>query len=459
MGDVKGRKPLQEGSNRQAEVKPRGIGASADSFVVGQVSDRPMFDKHLMEAICAKENLVRALARVRQNKGSPGVDGMTVDALPAYLKDHWRRIHRQLLEGSYRPQPIRRVEIPKPGSGEKRKLGIPCVLDRFIQQALLQVLQRQWDRTFSDSSYGFRPGRSAHQAIAKAQSLVQQGYGFVVDIDLEKFFDKVCHDRLMSQLADRIEDKRVLKVIRAYLKAGILEGGVVTAPSEGTPQGGPLSPFLSNVVLDEMDKELEARGLAFVRYADDSNVYVKSRRAGERVMQSLTRFIEGRLKLKVNVRKSAVATPQERKFLGFTLTGGKRSNRRKIAPVSLQRFRAKVRQLTRRNWSISMADRVQMLSVYLRGWKGYFGYCEATYVLQELDGWVRRRLRCVQWKQWKTYRQRRAELVRLGVDASLAQLTAWSSKGPWRMSHAPGVQLAMPTSYFDALGLPRLATV
>jgi RNA-directed DNA polymerase len=459
MGDTKGSKPRTEDSKRKAEVKPRGSGASADSSIARQVSERPMFDKHLMEAVCAKENLVRALARVRQNKGSPGVDGMTVDALPAYLKGNWRSIRRQLLEGSYRPKPIRRVEIPKPGSKEKRKLGIPCVLDRFIQQAVLQVLQRQWDRTFSDNSYGFRPGRSAHQAIARAQSYAQRGYGFVVDIDLEKFFDRVCHDRLMSKLADRIEDKRVLKTIRAYLEAGILADGLITVPTEGTPQGGPLSPFLSNVVLDEMDKALEARGLAFVRYADDSNVYVKSVRAGERVMQSLTRFIEDRLKLKVNVKKSAVATPQERKFLGFTLTGGKQPNRRKIAPVSLQRFRAKVRQLTRRNWGIGMEDRVLRLSVYLRGWKGYFGYCETPYVLRDLDSWVRRRLRNVHWKQWKTYRRRRAELIRLGVGQELAQLTAWSPKGPWRMSSALGVQVALSVKYFDALGLPRLANI
>ncbi|MFQ5760915.1 MAG: group II intron reverse transcriptase/maturase, partial [Acidiferrobacterales bacterium] len=456
MGDVKGRKPLDEDSNRKAGVQPRGSGASADSPIARQVSERPMFDEHSMEVICANENLVRALARVRQNRGSPGVDGMTVDDLPAYLKDNWRWIRRRLLDGSYRPKPVKRVEIPKPGSQERRKLGIPCVLDRFIQQALLQVLQKPWDRTFSDHSYGFRPGRSAHQAIAKAQGYVQQGFGIVVDIDLERFFDRVCHDRLMSRLAARIEDKRVLKVIRAYLEAGIMEDGLVTVPMEGTPQGGPLSPFLSNVVLDDLDKELEARGLAFVRYADDSNVYVKSRRAGERVMRSLTRFIEVRLKLTVNVTKSAVARPQERKFLGFTLTGGKHPNRRKIAPASIKRFRAKARQLTRRNWGISMEERVQRLSLYLRGWQGYFGYCETPYVLRDLDSWLRRRLRSIQWKQWKTYGRRRTELLRCGVGAELALLTAWSAKGPWRMSHTPGVRIALSNQYFDRLGLPRL---
>lgn len=459
MGDVKGRKPLDEDSNRKAEVKPRGSGARADSPIARQVSDRPIFDSNLMEIVCARENLVPALARVRQNKGSPGVDGMTVDTLPAYLKDNWLWIRGQLLEGSYQPKPVKRVEIPKPGSQERRKLGIPCVVDRFIQQAILQVLQAKWDRIFSENSYGFRPGRSAHQAIAKAQSYVRQGYGVVVDIDLEKFFDKVCHDRLMSKLAERIEDKRVLKMIRAYLEAGIMDDGVVTTPMEGTPQGGPLSPFLSNVVLDEMDKELEARGIAFVRYADDSNVYVRSRRAGERVMQSLTRFIEGRLKLKVNTCKSAVAKPQERKFLGFTLTGGKQPNRRKIASESIRRFRAKVRQLTRRNWGISMEERVQRLALYLRGWKGYFGFCETVYVLRDLDSWVRRRLRSVYWKQWKTYGRRKSELLSRGVCADLAHLMAWSARGPWRMSHMSGVRMALTNKYFDGLGLPRLANI
>lgn len=459
MGDVEGRIPLREDSNQKAGVKPRGSGASADSPIAKHVSERPMFDKNLMEMICTRENLVPALARVRRNKGSPGVDGMTVDALPAYLKDNWRWIRQQLLEGSYQPQPIKRVEIPKPGSQEKRKLGIPCVLDRLIQQAFLQVLQTRWDRTFSENSYGFRPDRSAHQAIAKAQSFVQQGYGIVVDIDLEKFFDQVCHDRLMSKLADRIEDKRVLKVIRAFLKAGIMEDGVVTVPMEGTPQGGPLSPFLSNVILDEMDKELEARGLAFVRYADDSNVYVKSMRAGLRVMGSLTRFIEGRLKLKVNTRKSAVAKPQDRTFLGFTLTGGKQPNRRKIAPESIRRFRVKIRQLTRRNWGISMADRVHRLALYMRGWKGYYGFCETASILRDLDSWVRRRLRSVHWKQWKGYHRRKSELFNRGVGAELAHLTAWSAKGPWCMSHTPGVRIALDNKYFDGLGLPRLSNL
>ncbi|MGD8309682.1 MAG: group II intron reverse transcriptase/maturase [Chromatiales bacterium] len=416
-----------------------------------------MFGADLMEVICARDNLWAALKRVRSNKGSPGVDGMKVDELGDHLKAHWPRIKEALLSGEYRPQPVKRVEIPKPGKRkEKRKLGIPCAVDRFIQQAILQVLQSRWDATFSESSFGFRPGRSAHQAIAQAQGYLQSGYGMVVDLDLEAFFDRVHHDRLMSRLAERIADKRVLKLIRRYLQAGILENGLVRVPTEGTPQGGPLSPFLSNVVLDEWDKELERRGHRFVRYGDDCNIYVKSRRAGERVKDSLTRFITRRLKLRVNEAKSAVDVPQKRKFLGFTFTAGRSPDRRKIAPESLRRFKARVRQLTRHNWSISLEERVRRLKTYLTGWRGYFGFCQTRSVLRDLDSWIRHRLRCVQWKQWKVYRRRKAELIRLGVDPRLAHTTAWSAKGPWRISHTPGVRMALNNGYFDALGLPRL---
>ncbi len=439
-------------------MKPWGRGAKADLPITNQVAESPMFGLDLMEEVTGDRNNLRsALKRVQSNKGSPGVDGMEVDELADYLRVHWLRIKEALLQGRYIPQRVKRVAIPKPGKGkEKRKLGIPCALDRFIQQALLQVLQSRWDATFSESSYGFRPGRSAHQAIAKAQSYLKSGYGIVVDLDLESFFDRVNHDRLMSRLARQIADKRVLKLIRAYLRAGILENGLVSIPTEGTPQGGPLSPFLSNVVLDEWDKELERRGHRFVRYGDDCNVYVNSRRAGERVKDSLTRFISHRLKLKVNEAKSAVDMPQNRKFLGFTFTGGRLANRRKIAPESLRRFRARVRQLTRRNWSISMAERVRRLKTYLTGWRGYFGFCETPSVLRDLDSWIRHRLRCVLWKQWKVYRRRKAELIRLGVDRELANTTAWSAKGPWRLSHSPGVLIALNNGYFDALGLPRL---
>jgi len=458
MDDEKGGKPREGAFNRKVGVKPGGSGARADSAIARHPTEHPMFGEKLMEEACERSNLQAALKRVKQNKGSPGVDGMTVEELPEHLRENWPSIKETLLRGEYRPKEIKRVEIPKPGGKGKRKLGIPCVLDRFIQQAILQVLQRKWDVTFSESSYGFRPKRSAHQAIATAQSYIKEGYSYVVDIDLEKFFDRVCHDRLMSRLAERIADKRVLKLIRSYLEAGIFEKGLVTVPTEGTPQGGPLSPFLSNVVLDELDKELEARGHRFVRYADDCNIYVKSQRAGERVMASVSRFITNRLKLKVNASKSAVDIPQNRSFLGFTFTGGRQPNRRKIAPESLRRFRAKVRHITRRNRGQAMEKIVQRLSKYLRGWKGYFGYCEAPSVLRDLDMWIRRRLRCFQWKKWKVYKRRKAELLKRGMCEELAYQAAMSAKGPWRISHIPAVRMALNNRYFDSLGLPRVAS-
>ena len=457
MQTRKGRQVPQRTSNSQAGVKPREAGARADVWIADQNSERLMFDAALMEAICERENLKAALRRVKQNKGSPGVDGVTVDELPAYLKAHWTEIKEQLLNGAYQPLPIKRTEVPKPGSRDQRKLGIPCVLDRFIQQAILQVLQGPWDQTFSEHSYGFRPGRSAHQAIGQAQGHIKAGYGIVVDIDLEKFFDRIGHDRLMSQLAQRIADKRVLRLIRAYLQAGILENGLISRPREGSVQGGPLSPFLSNVVLDELDQELEARGHRFTRYADDCNIYVKSERAGQRVMASISRFIAQRLKLKVNTEKSAVEKPQNRKFLGFSFTAGNAPNRRKIALASIQRFKAKVRSLTRRNSSISLEQRIEKLAAYLRGWRGYYGFCETAKVLRDLDSWIRRRLRCVIWTQWKVYRKRKKELIRRGVGEELAHTTAWSAKGPWAICHTPGVRIALNNQYFDALGLPRLA--
>ncbi len=455
-GDGERQRSPERTSNREAEVQPRGPGETADSLVARRRTESPMFGEQLMEEICQRSNLKAALKRVRANGGSPGVDGMTVEQLPGHLQANWLSIKEQLLTGKYQPRPIKGVEIPKPGSKGKRNLGIPCVIDRLIEQAMLQVLQRKWDRRFSESSYGFRPGRSAHQARARAQEYVQSGYGYVVDLDLEKFFDRVNHDRLMSRLAQEIGDKRVWKLIRAYLNAGILQNGLVSVPKEGTPQGSPLSPFLSNVVLDELDQELEHRGHRFVRYAADCNIYVRTQRAGERVMASVSRFVSRRLKLRVNREKSAVDVPQKRKFLGFTFTGGRLPNRRKIAPESIQRFRIRVRRLTRRSGGISLEERVQQLSRYLRGWKGYYGYCEASWVLCELDRWIRRRLRCVQGKQWKGPRRRRAELIRLGVRPDLAQATAWSSKGPWLLSHTAGVQMALTNEYFDRLGLPRL---
>ncbi|MDP1760699.1 MAG: group II intron reverse transcriptase/maturase [Deltaproteobacteria bacterium] len=408
-----------------------------------------------MEEICQRDNLVRALKRVKANKGSPGIDGMRVEELADYLKEHWPRIREQLLQGAYQPQPVKRVKIPKPGGGE-RLLGIPTVLDRFIQQAAMQVLQGSWDRTFSEYSYGFRPGRSAHQAVAQAQSYIAQGYSYVVDIDLEKFFDRVNHDILMGLAAKRVKDKRVLKLLRAYLNAGVMENGLVSQATEGTPQGGPLSPLLSNLMLDVLDRELERRGHRFVRYADDCNLYVRSVRAGERVMASVSRFLEKRLKLKVNQGKSAVARPGERKFLGFSFTSGSEPKRR-IAPQSLERFKLRVRELTRTGRHLAPAQLVNRLKLFLTGWRGYFGFCETPSVLGKLDSWLRRRLRMVFWRQWKRGRSRFAALRRLGVGRDLAAKAAGSALGPWRLSRSPAISFALPNAYLVSLGLPTLA--
>jgi RNA-directed DNA polymerase len=418
--------------------------------------ESPARTDRLMEEVCERENLKAALERVKANKGSPGVDGMTVGEIKDYLKQHWPAIRDQLLNGTYEPQPVRRVEIPKPdGGGGVRKLGIPSVLDRFIQQAVMQVLQRQWDRTFSDHSYGFRPGRSAHPAVAQAQHYIAEGYGWCVDFDLEKFFDRVNHDKLMGQIAKRVEDKRLLKLIRAFLNAGVMENGLVSPSIEGTPQGGPLSPLLSNLVLDELDRELERRGLRFVRYADDSNIYVRSERAGHRVMKSVTRFITQKLKLKVNEAKSAVARPQERKFLGFSFTAGPEI-KRTIAPKALDRFKGRIREITRRAKGVSIETTIEELAPYMRGWRSYFGFCETPVVLQYLTRWVRLRLRAALWRQWKTPRRRRAGLLELGVRPRLASNTAGSGRGPWYLAKSKALSIGLTNAYFQSLGLPTL---
>src|SRR5579864_4078286 len=387
---------------------PRVSEEGTESLAVKRGTESPAIGEQLMEEVCERENCKQALARVKANKGSPGGDGMTVQQLPEHLKQHWPAIREQLLSGSYEPEPVKRVEIPKPDGGV-RKLGIPTVLDRFIQQAVMQVLQRKWDRTFSDHSYGFRPGRSAHQAVAAAQQYIAAGYRWVVDLDLEKFFDRVNHDRLMAKIAERVSDKRLLKLIRVFLRAGVMEGGLVSPVDEGTPQGGPLSPLLSNIVLDEFDQELERRGLRFARYADDCNVYVRSRRAGERVMESLKRFITTKLKLRVNEQKSAVARPWERKFLGFSFTRH-REPKRRIAPKAVRRFKERVRELTSRTRGVSMEQMAEELARYFLGWIGYFGKCQTPSVLVDLAEWVRRRLRSVIWKQWKRGKRRFVEL-------------------------------------------------
>src|SRR5665647_353523 len=417
-------------------------------------TENPGKTNRLMEEVCERENLKAALRRVKANKGSPGVDGMTVIGIKDYLKQHWPAIREQLLSGTYEPKPVRRVEIAKPDGGV-RKLGIPTVLDRFIQQAVMQVLQRRWDRTFSDHSYGFRPGRSAHQAVAQAQQYIAEGHGWCVDLDLEKFLDRVNHDKLMGQIAKRVEDKRLLKLIRAFLNAGVMENGLVSPSVEGTPQGGPLSPLLSNLVLDELDRELERRGHRFVRYADDSNIYVRSERAGQRVMESVKRFITDKLKLKVNESKSAVAKPQERKFLGFSFTSGKEL-KRKIAPKAIDRFKERIREITAKSRGRSMEKVMEELARYVRGWRGYFGFCETPSVLRDLDSWIRRRVRCAFWRQWKTGRQRYAELVRRGVSRESAAKTAGSRCGPWRVSQSPALDQALSNAYLTSFGLPSL---
>ena len=434
MSASKDSQPIQLAFNWEAGVKPQGPGARVDALAARETTERPMLGEHVMEEVLERHNMQTALRQVRANKGSPGIDGMNVEILPDFLRTHWPGIKHQLLEGTYQPRVIKRVEIPKPGSQEKGKLGMPGVLERLIQQALLQGLQWRWDPTFAESSYGVRPGRNAHQAVAQAQAYIAQGFSIVVDLDLEKFFDQVCHDRLMSRLAQRIADKRVLKLIRAYLHAGILENGLITVPEAGTPQGSPLSPFLSNVVLDELDKGLERRGHRF------------------------SRFITHRLKLKVHAQKSAVDCPQNRSFLGFSFTGGKSPGRRKVAPKALDRFKARVKALTKRNQGRSLQHVITTLNQYLQGWKGYFGFCQTPTVLRDGDSWIRHRLRCLQWKHWKVDRRRKAELIKRGVDPFLAHTTAWSGKGPWAISHTPGVRIALDNRFFDQMGLIRLYT-
>ena len=433
---------------------PNDLREGTESSAGKRGTESPAIAEQLMEEVCGRENCKQALKRVKANKGSPGVDGMTVHDLPGYLIQHWPAIREQLLSGTYKPQPVERVEIPKPDGGV-RKLGIPTVLDRFIQQAVMQVLQGKWDRTFSDHSYGFRPGRSAHQAVAQAQQYIAEGYRWVVDLDLEKFFDRVNHDKLMAKIAERVSDQRMLKLIRAFLRAGVMEHGLVNPVDEGTPQGGPLSPLLSNIMLDEFDRELERRGLRFARYADDSNIYVRSRRAGERVMASLTAFLTTKLKLKVNQQKSAVARPWERKFLGFSFTSN-REPKRRIAPKAVFRFKERVRELTSRTRGVSVERMAEELARYLRGWIGYFGTCQTPSVLEGLEKWFRRRLRSAIWKQWKRGTVRFAELRKRGVGKDLAAKTAGSAHGPWRLANSPALAIALPNAYFDSLGIPRL---
>ncbi|MCH7890909.1 MAG: group II intron reverse transcriptase/maturase [Gemmatimonadetes bacterium] len=430
-----------------------GTGAARQAFRAPgeQAGDETV---ELMEEVLRRENLMAAYRRVVRNKGAGGVDGRSVDDLKHQIREDWPTIREALLSGTYEPSPVRKVEIPKPGGGV-RMLGIPTVMDRMIQQALLQVLTPIFDPTFSEDSYGFRPGRSTHQAVSRGKEHVEAGHRWVVDLDLAKFFDRVNHDVLMSRVARRVKDKRVLRVIGRYLRAGIMEDGVVSPRAEGTPQGGPLSPLLSNVLLDDLDKELERRGHRFVRYADDFQVYVKSKAAGERVMASVSAFITHKLKLRINQAKSRVAPAWEREFLGFSVTRGA-AHKRSIGKKAMRRFKERIREITRRNRGVSLAHVVSDLTQFIRGWIGYFGFCEAIYVLRDLDSWIRRRLRCFIWKQWKTFKRRRKGLMERGIAEAPASQTAARSRGCWSTSNVPPLRRAFPIAYFNALGLPRM---
>ena len=411
-------------------------------------------DQLLMEQVVERSNMGLAYQRVMQNKGAAGVDDVTVAEFKDWLKRHWPSVKQALLAGSYLPRPVRRVDIPKP-SGGIRTLGVPTLGDRLIQQALQQVLQPLFEPRFSDGSFGFRPGRGAHQAVRRSQAYIREGKRWVVDIDLEKFFDRVNHDVLMARVARRVSDARVLKLIRRFLEAGMMSQGLLEPRREGTPQGGPLSPLLSNILLNDLDWELERRGLAFCRYADDCNIYVRSRVAGERVMQGIRAFLEKVLHLRVNAEKSAVARPWERKFLGFSVTAH-RESRLRIARASVHRLAQKVRELLRAGRGRSLAHTIEELNPLLRGWINYSQLTQSRGVLAELDGWVRRRLRCLLWRQWKRPRTRARKLRALGLDAERARLSAGNGRGPWWNAGASHLNQALPAAYFTRMGLVSL---
>ncbi len=426
-----------------------GIGASSLSASMGRSGAEVA---EMMERVVESSNMRKAYRRVVGNKGSAGVDGMTVAELKGHLQANWAILKERLLAGTYIPSPVLRVEIPKPGRKGLRLLGIPTVTDRVIQQALHQVMVPLWDKEFSGYSYGFRAGRSAHQAIRQSREYVAEGRRWVVDMDLEKFFDRVNHNILMDRVARKVRDKRVLKLIRRYLKAGILVGGVVEVPQQGTPQGGPLSPLLSNILLDDLDKELERRGHAFCRYADDCNIYVGSRKAGERVLSSISRFLEEELKLKVNKEKSAVDRPWRRTFLGYTMTWHKEP-RLRVGPEAIRRLKGKVRKLAASGRGRSLRYTISLLTPLLRGWYNYFSLAQVRNIFEELDGWIRRRLRCILWRQWKRSFTRARNLMKRGLSEERSWRSATNGRGPWWNSGASHMNRAFPKSYFDCLGL------
>lgn len=441
-----------EGSRQKVAVKPQGyVGAPSSSSA--QIDNSSREDRgELLDRMLDRNNLRFAYQRVKQNGGAPGIDGVTVIELQAHLWERWETVESELLQGNYKPMPVRRVEIPKPGGGV-RLLGIPTVMDRLIQQALLQVMTPIFDPHFSPNSFGFRPGKRAHDAVKQAQAYIQEGYRYVVDMDLEKFFDRVNHDILMARIARRVKDKRILKLIRGYLNAGVMENGVTRETVEGTPQGGPLSPLLANILLDDLDQELTKRGHCFVRYADDCNLFVKSKRAGERVMNSVIRFVEGKLKLKVNREKSAIDRPWNRKFLGFSFLPNRQATIR-LAPKTIERFKEKIREITNRTRPMSMSDRILKLNQYLIGWIGYYKLASAKTHCERFDAWIRRRLRMCLWKQWKRVRTRIRELRALGLPDWIAFMMANSRRGTWEMSR--NINNALSNSYWERQGLKSL---
>ncbi len=406
-----------------------------------------------IEQILGSWNIWVALAAVKRNKGAPGVDGISVDEIDEVMLRQWPAIKQKILDGRYRPSPVRRVNIPKPDGKGIRQLGIPTVMDRIIQQAIYQGILPLFDPTFSENSYGFRPSRSAHQAVLQAQKYIHEGCEWVVDIDLEKFFDRVNHDMLMARVARRVKDKKILLLIRRFLQAGVMEDGLVQSTEEGTPQGGPLSPLLSNIMLDDFDRELQGRGLRFVRYADDCNIYVKSERAGQRVMASTVRYLEGKLKLKVNQQKSAVDNPWNRKFLGFTFTKGKEPGWIKVHESRIQRFKDKIRGLSKKMRGKNITDCIKKFIMPItRGWVNYFGIVEAKSIFRTLDGWIRRRIRDALWRQWKKPRTRRKRLMALGLRGAQAREAVYGSKGPWRMAKTYAVHRALANWVIEKMG-------
>jgi RNA-directed DNA polymerase len=444
---------ISEADQRGQGRKPEAAQASGSNCPGSKEQAGPK-QPDLIERLLERGNMLKALQAVEANQGAAGVDGMEVDQLRSYLREHWAEIKEQILNGAYEPRPVRRVDIPKPGGGT-RMLGIPTVLDRLIQQAIHQILSPMWETGFSPHSYGFRPGRSAAQAVKAAQGYIQSGKRWVVDMDLEKFFDRVNHDVLMTRVARKVKDRRMLKLIRRYLESGIMQHGLVEPRNEGTPQGGPLSPLLSNILLDDLDKELEKRGHRFCRYADDCNIYVGSQRAGERVMESLTRFLKEKLKLTVNPKKSAVERPWRRKFLGFSVTMHGKC-RVRVAPQSVERFKEVMREKFREGRGRNLRAFLESLKPKLRGWASYFSVAETRNVFEDLDQWLRRKLRCMEWRKWKKPRTRVRKLIALGLDRGRARESAFNGRGPWWHAGASHMNAALPTAYFRRMGLISL---